>query len=124
MLRIFTNDPDALHDEIIDALAAEVDPNGHKIETWTLDDNLDPRHTGGDDHWRDQGWLEFEVEPGVLVVRVRWEKGSQGERGRYGVLQGRFIEMLINHFLGKFTSIEFVDPRPPTKKQKPAIKGL
>jgi len=109
MLRINTSNPAGLHAEIVNRLQEGKDASGRRIETWELDDEGHARHTGEKRRFYDQGWLEFDVED--TFVRVRFKSGTGTERGTFAVLHGRFLELLINHFTGYFTTVVYRDLR-------------
>lgn len=83
-----------------------------KIETWSYDDDGDFFHTP--DQWKGQGWLRPSISPQFLVFGLVGVNEVEMTKTVYGVLHGRFIEMLVTHFDEDFGSaIAFA------KKQKP-----
>lgn len=90
-----TSQPSAL----LAAIKREVDQGN--IETWSYDRDGDFTHDV--DQWKHRAWLRPVIEEERLVFRTVPPKSRAISRIVYGVYHGRFIEMLLNHFDGKFT---------------------
>lgn len=74
------------------------------ITTWRYEeDNF--FHTTKSDQWDEGGYLAYlrpHNDPAILDLFYRIADGTSPRKDTYGVLHGRFVEMLLNHF-GKNT---------------------
>ena len=77
-----------------------------KIETWEhLEHQKKDYFTHIPAQFYQKAYLLAEVSAGVLVFTVVPPKDVTLEKGLYGVYEGRFIEMLLNHLKPQFTKI-------------------
>ena len=97
-LTVKTGNPANLLAAIKKAIADE------KIETWSFDKQGDFVHTPP--QWKGKGWLRPSTSTtGELNLEFLFPINTVKERIVPAVYQGRFIEMLINHFNNQFTSV-------------------
>ncbi|SEB44219.1 hypothetical protein [Terriglobus roseus] len=95
-IRAFSDDPASLLARIKALIKS-----GH-IETWEYDSDGDFTHSPT--QWKNKAWLRPEVQDDKLRLTIM---GTQAGLSRevYAVYHGRFIEMLIAHVPGKFTTV-------------------
>ena len=98
-LVVKTPDPEGLLENIKAGNATR------KIRTWTC--NAKGNFTHSPQQWRDQAWLKPIVRRGCLHFLVLLPAG-EAKQGVAGVYQGRFAEMLQNHF--QHTAVESSNP--------------
>jgi hypothetical protein len=94
MLTIPTESPS----DLLAAIKKAID-EGH-IKTWEYDKDGDFTHTPA--QWHEQAWLHPVEVDGALTFGIIHPKGKAVTWAIFGVYQGRFIEMLIEHFHTKF----------------------
>jgi hypothetical protein len=95
---IYTDEPD----ELLSAIKTAI--NDKKIRTWAC--AKDGRFTHTPEQWNEKAWLKPIVEEGKLRFVTKLPAGKEEyEDDVFGVYNGRFSEMLINHFRDDFTKI-------------------
>lgn len=84
-----------------------------KIDTWQYEPTTGFVHATSDNIWNKGGYLVQEVQsdPQILCLLVKYKEGSTVTDGTYGVLNGRFTGMLLNHFSTLIEDIRAVDQR-------------
>ena len=87
--------------ELLDAIKRAIDDK--KIDTWSYDAEGDFTHTP--EQFVKKAWLRPVVSSGVLQFGLVGQKGVAMKLFLYGIYHGRFIEMLLNHFDNKFSTI-------------------
>ncbi|MBO2011341.1 hypothetical protein [Hymenobacter negativus] len=87
--------------------------NAKNIKTWQFNTGTGFLHATAKGRWNKGGYLEVQPSknPNELILYYKVVKGSTLEPGTYGVLNGRFIEMMMNHFKGFYTKIIAKDIR-------------
>ncbi|GAA4365958.1 hypothetical protein GCM10023185_36730 [Hymenobacter saemangeumensis] len=90
-----------------------------RLETWEL---IDERfvHTAESGQWNAGAYLAYnpgESTADRLVFYYHLEAGTQPHPHTYGVYNGRFTQMLLNHFSARIADIRVRDlrPRPSTR---------
>jgi hypothetical protein len=78
------------------------------IATWSYDGDGDFTHTPA--QWDKRAWLRPSIETGQLNLMLIWPKGAEESKVVSGIYQGRFIEMLVDHFDKKFTKVSAAIP--------------
>lgn len=109
MIRIYSDAPGELLAEILDAVREGEDAESTRIETWEVDENGNLRHTGEGDQWLERGLM-------IPVIKKRsldfcFKPGSDKSWGSYGVLNGRLLTLLVNHFSADAQRVEYLDAR-------------
>jgi hypothetical protein len=94
-VRAFSGNPQQLLDDIKAAIRAGT------IQTWELDTDGDFTHSPP--QWKNEAWFRPSVETGQLVFRILGQDSKEMSMETYAVYHGRFIEMLLAHFDGRFT---------------------
>ena len=105
MITVITTDPSGLLASIKEGIRE------YKIRTWGIVPikNVDYfTHTA--EQWNEKAFLESTVFSNQLQFELNWYKDNEPDIYTKGVYQGRFIEMLCNHFGDKFSSINTVLP--------------
>jgi hypothetical protein len=75
--------------------------NDDRVRTWSYDSEGDFTHTA--EQWKDNAWLRPREEEARLILNVLAPRSKTLSKTTYGIYHGRFIEMLLTHFDGKFT---------------------
>lgn len=118
-LKIFTHTPTALLADIKKAI------NDKKVKTWSYNAKNEFDHTA--DNWSGLCAFTVTVHDGYLHCTAAYPAGQTkwANDAVYGVYQGRFTEMLMNHFNSKFEFIAAGDFKkigdltyPTTEKPK------
>lgn len=109
MIRIDAKNPTALLKKILDAIGEQQSADGRDIYTWVLDEDGHLRHTGDGEQWFDRGFMRPVVRR--QAVEFYFRCGSEKVRGAYGVLNGRLLTLLINHFSADVQQATFEDLR-------------
>lgn len=95
-IRILTSRPKSLVKDIQTAI------DGKEVRTWEYDSNGRFNHTAP--QWSGKAWIKPQIEDGksvtFLIVAPDGKKSIAD--GAYAVFQGRFVEMLTEHFPSKF----------------------
>jgi hypothetical protein len=77
--------------------------DGGHIDTWSYDEDGDFTHTP--EQWSNQAWLRPKVEPGkALIFYILSPQDTELSSEVYAVYHGRFIESMLMHCDGLFTS--------------------
>lgn len=85
---------------LLDAIKKAIDEG--EIATWEYDADGDFTHKP--DQWRNKAWLSPRVSTGALSFGIVGTKSGDMGKLVYGVYHGRFIEMLLSHFDGDFST--------------------
>jgi len=101
-ITVKTNSPSSLLSSIKRAI------DNQKITTWRYDSGGDSRHSP--EQWDGQGYLKPSVGINELTLAFNSLNPKVSTKIVSAVYQGRFIEMLANHFESDYTSIEVVTP--------------
>ena len=82
--------------KLIEAIKSEI--NDSRIDTWSVDKDGDFQHNTKSQQWK-SAWMRPKTI-GVLMIELVpiFTKTYKASAMDYGVLQGRFVEMLIGHF--------------------------
>jgi hypothetical protein len=72
------------------------------IATWAYDEDGDFAHTA--EQWLGQAWLRPSTQSGLFLLGLVGKEDTPMTKTVYGVYHGRFIEMLLTHFDGDFSS--------------------
>lgn len=82
--------------KLIEAIKSEID--GSRIDTWSVDKDGDFQHNTKSQQWK-SAWMRPKTV-GVLSIEFIpiFVKDYKATDLDYGVLQGRFVEMIIGHF--------------------------
>ena len=85
----------------------------YNVRTWQFNSATGFVHITKSGEWNKGGYLEIQDSstPGELVLYVKYVPGSKCPVGTFGVLNGRFAEMIANHFRDHYTSIVIKDLR-------------
>jgi hypothetical protein len=70
------------------------------VRTWSYDSDGDFTHTA--EQWNKKAWLRPREEDDRLILNVLTPRSTTLSKLLYAIYHGRFIEMLLNHFDGKF----------------------
>lgn len=93
---VSTSDPQGL------LAAIKKNINQNVVATWSYDTDGDFTHTA--EQWKNKAWLRPRVEDdGRLVMNILTPRSATLSTTIYAIYHGRFIEMLLAHFDGKFT---------------------
>lgn len=92
---VLTDNPSGLLKSVRNAI------NNKAIDTWSFDSDGDFTHTAT--QWVNKAWLHPTVQTDRLIFTTINPQGKTISTTIYGIYHGRFIEMLLNHFDGKFT---------------------
>ena len=111
-VRAFTNDAAGLLARI-----KKMIDQGH-ISTWSYDSDGDFTHTPI--QWKSKAWLRPDPQADKLRLTIIAPK-SGISREVFAVYHGRFIEMLIAHVSGRFTTIS-ASPNP-VPGDEPDLQG-
>lgn len=101
-INIQTVDPASL----LSAIKKAIDEKS--IATWSYDGDGDFTHTPA--QWVKKAWFRPSVETGQLNLTLIWPKDTGESKVVSGIYQGRFIEMLVDHFDKKFTKASATIP--------------
>ncbi len=86
---------------LLSAIKKAIDDD--KIETWAYDEDGDFTHTA--EQWNSRAWLRPAIGDDRLVFHIVPPRTKSISVTVYGIYHGRFMEMLLNHFDGKFTRV-------------------
>ena len=75
--------------------------DGHVV-TWSYDKDGDFTHTP--DQWKNQAWLRPNIYTGRLTLNFLGNNNVKTTKAVYGVFHGRFIESMLTHCDGLFTT--------------------
>jgi hypothetical protein len=95
-----TSKPQAILDAIYEAI------DNDEVETWGYDKDRDFIHTPK--QWRHAAWIAPKVSTGELrfdITLITELPDLPDPATVNGVYHGRFIEMLVTHFKGSFTTV-------------------
>ncbi|MGI4735234.1 MAG: hypothetical protein ACRYG7_08660 [Janthinobacterium lividum] len=83
------------------------------VRTWDFDPNTGFKHITSNGQWNQGGHLKVvsSSDPQKLILFCHYLPNSTITTGTYGVLNGRFAEMVVNHFKGPYTGIIIKDLR-------------
>jgi hypothetical protein len=95
-VRVLCSNPQQLVNEIKAAIRAG------KVVTWELDSDGDFTHTP--EQWKNKAWFHAVLESDKVIFRILGRKSHRMTTGEYAAYHGHFIEMLLNHFDGKFST--------------------
>lgn len=109
MIRIYPGDPRKLLTKILNAVRKGEDAKGNRIDTWEIDQDDNLRHTGENDQWLESGLMAPIVSKESLDFLFK--PGMEKSSGAYGVLNGRLLTLLVNHFSGDAHLVEYRDAR-------------
>jgi hypothetical protein len=109
----YNDDPSAL----LNAIKKAVDND--KIETWSYDEDGDFTHTAP--QWNSRAWLRPRILLDRLVFNIVPPQTKTISREVYGIYHGRFIEMLLTHFDGKFTKVYATAMPTRNDRVKPSV---
>lgn len=97
---VSTQTPKAL----LDAIKKEIADK--KIDTWKhLEHQQKDYFTHTPSQFYEKAYLLAEIGAGIITFTVVAPSSGPYEKGMYGIYEGRFIEMLLNHFKSKLTQI-------------------
>jgi hypothetical protein len=86
---------------LLEAIYKAIDDG--KIATWEYDSDRDFTHTPP--QWRNKAWLHPTTSAGVLQFGLFGQKSVVMSKVVYGIYHGRFIEELLTHFDGEFSTV-------------------
>jgi len=86
---------------LLSAIKSAIDDD--TIRTWSHDAEGDFTHTAN--QWEKRAWLRPSIREDRLVFNIVPPYNRSVSRTIYGIYHGRFIEMLLNHFDRRFTSV-------------------
>lgn len=97
---VFTSNPTTL----LAAIKTAIDNSGEKggIDTWVYDADGDFTHSP--EQWAKKAWLRPYIGSGNLQFGLVGQTGVEMTKVIYGLYHGRFLEMLLTHFDGSFSS--------------------
>jgi hypothetical protein len=82
-------------------------------KTWAYEQTTGLTYTASSDHWNTGGHLSLKVlsdtQQSNLVFKQ--EQGSPIQLDTYGILNGRFVSMILNHFSNSIERITVRDRR-------------
>jgi hypothetical protein len=96
-ITVVTGQPRGLLSAIKEAIDNET------VRTWEYDGDGDFTHSA--QQWNLKAWLRPRVREERLVFNILTPTGTEMSSVVYAIYHGRFIEMLLNHFDRKFTSV-------------------
>jgi hypothetical protein len=83
---------------LLHAIRTAIDES--RIETWSYDKDGDFTHTA--EQWKQCAWLRPLLKEDRLVLNIIPPRRRAISTRVYGIYHGRFIEMLLCHFDGRF----------------------
>ena len=86
--------------ELLKAIKDKMAQGG--IDTWSVDSDGDFTHAAP--QWKNEAWLRPRIEENKLILKILTPKGKHLSSVTYAVYHGRFIEMILTHFDGKFSN--------------------
>lgn len=95
-VRVLCSNPQQLVNEIKAAIRAG------NVQTWELDADGDFTHTP--EQWKNKAWFRPVIESDRVVFKIMGRKSTRMKTGEYAAYHGHFIEMLLNHFDGRFST--------------------
>lgn len=92
-------------------IKAEIKAN--TIKTWKFNPSTGFVHDTKNGEWNKGAYLQIQESnnPLELILYYKIVKGSTIPTGTYGVVNGRFSEMIMNHFKGNYENIILKDIR-------------
>lgn len=113
-VRFFTDKARSL----LAAIKAGIDEG--RIDTWSYDSDGDFTHTTHDGQWENRGFLRPDPRDDRLLLNIIFGRSEAQQRIVYGVYHGRFIEMVITHFPGRF---KLAAATPNMTKEDKSLNG-
>lgn len=101
-IKVVTTKPDWF----ISDIKSQIDEN--HIETWCYDEDGDFTHCSS--QWNRIAWFRPFILDNQVIFGIIGRKGINISAAEYGIYHGRFVEMLVTHYLNSVASISILRP--------------
>ena len=105
-IQVITSKPEILLEDIKYLI------DSGKIDTWLYDEDGDFTHSS--DQWNKIAWFRPVCGQDRIIFGILGRKGINISIDEYSIYHGRFVEMLVKHYINKVESISIIRPMDNT----------